>query len=405
MKNRSQNTQQTLSAPAETGNFIVQSALNFSLPIASAQVTLDTLPNETLYIPSSLSLEPPLPIESEKPFYRSYEGFGEATSIKQYITGDPNFLQLGDFEAGFFPPINQNQESQERGDQPDLFINLEQTQSPLAIPPGLIIDSVDGESTLAMGGPLNDTIIGSVDGVWSAAFSAFNVETGQLVPIGGKTQSHDVFDGGDGYDIVTLGDTSDAFFLDNLFSPFYNGVQQTRLLNIEEIQGGAGDDVIDLTSNLYSIGDITLKGGLGNDFLWANDGNDFLDGGEGNDSLYGGQGDDTLVFDLNDISLDGGGDTDTVLFNGDTTNFSTLNSILANIEILDLSDSSLTVDAAFIASVNGNNYTMQVDGDNTSDLILEGAWIAGPAIAGYIDYTINDTILTISADATVAVVP
>tara|TARA_R110002095_G_scaffold126453_2_gene109552 strand:+ start:2319 stop:3515 length:1197 start_codon:yes stop_codon:yes gene_type:complete len=398
MDNTSQTRQPSLFAPVDADRVSAQNILPFSLSTAFTHP-----PSET-----PIYNEAPL-VESTNFLYKGNEGFGEETSIKQYIKGDPHFSELNNFEKDFGSSINQRKHLQEDVDHTDPFINSDPTVDPIQEinpPQGLIIDSIHGEDVLAIGGALDDTILGSIDGVWGGGFSAFNVETGQLISLNGKTQSHDVFDGGDGYDLITLGDTNDALFLDNMFSPYYNSIQQARILNIEEIQAGGGDDIIDLTSNLYSVGDITLKGGLGNDFLWSSDGNDFLDGEAGSDSLYGGQGDDTLVFDINDISIDGGGDTDTVLFDNNTTTFSSIDSILANIEIFDLSNSSsLTVDSAFIASISGNSYTMQVDSDNTSDITLEGAWVAGPIVSGYIDYTINDTVLSISTDATVTITP
>jgi hypothetical protein len=100
------------------------------------------------------------------------------------------------------------------------------------------------------------------------------------------------------------------------------------------VDGGAGDDLIQLDSNSAifrrplilsggkgndtlsgSLGHDSLYGGPGNDQLMAGTGNDSLDGGDGNDSLYGGKGDDalmggagddTLVDDRGDDNFDGG---------------------------------------------------------------------------------------------------
>lgn len=54
-------------------------------------------------------------------------------------------------------------------------------------------------------------------------------------------------------------------------------------------------DLIDLTSANYSIGNVTVDGGSGNDMLWGNAGNDILLGGDGNDTLFGGAGNDFLT--------------------------------------------------------------------------------------------------------------
>ena len=278
-------------------------------------------------------------------------------------------------------------------------------------------------SDLLSGDSGDDTLYASADGTWTGGWSAYNVETGESVALNGKTASHDVFKGGDGYDTLQMGDGGDAFFLDNSYSPFYDGNTQARLDSVEEIDAAEGDDIIDLTSNKYSIGDITIKGGEGDDTLWSSDGNDslygdagndslyggagndLLDGGEGVDNLAGGSGDDTFVFDVNDTSIDGGSGWDTVKISDGTFDFSTLDGILDNVESLDLENTTLTIDINFINNVNGQGYTMQVDGDNTSQITFEEIFVDGGTtnIDGqdYTIYTNNDTTIHVDTDVVV----
>ncbi|NBS19998.1 MAG: hypothetical protein EBS74_09500 [Flavobacteriia bacterium] len=70
-----------------------------------------------------------------------------------------------------------------------------------------------------------------------------------------------------------------------------------RVVDIESISGGTGDDLIDLTSPDFSLGGstVSLYGGSGDDVLWAGDGDDVLDGGSDDDRLSGGAGDDVLT--------------------------------------------------------------------------------------------------------------
>ncbi|MDP4840591.1 MAG: hypothetical protein NWR43_03320 [Alphaproteobacteria bacterium] len=259
--------------------------------------------------------------------------------------------------------------------------------------------------------------------MWSNNYAARNVETGEVVTLNGKTSSHDVFKGGDGYDTLQTGDTGDALFLDDSFSLFYEGNAQARIIDIEEINAGGGDDIIDLTSDQYSLGDITLKGGDGNDTLWSSNGNDFLYGDDGNDSLYGGEGDDfldgglgadrldggggndTFIFDINDISVKGGSGLDTVQISDGNFDFSSLNAILDNIEILDLENTTLTVDSTFLDNVSGQGYTMQVDGNNTSQITFEETFVDGGITdingQNYTVYTNNDTTIHVESNVTV----
>ncbi|WP_299723395.1 calcium-binding protein [uncultured Tateyamaria sp.] len=145
-----------------------------------------------------------------------------------------------------------------------------------------------------------------------------------------------VIDGGNGFDVVNFGDANDAFFLHDNISAFHNSVQQTgdssgnagraRLSGLEEINLGAGNDVLDLHSEDYSTGVDTLRifgesgddfirgsgrvehvfGGTGNDVVYGGGGADLIRGGYGVDSLFGGDGADTLEGGDGWDLLDGG---------------------------------------------------------------------------------------------------
>ncbi len=110
--------------------------------------------------------------------------------------------------------------------------------------------------------------------------------TGDRVSINGKRLSYDTFIGGSGYDTLLGTSGADAIRLDV--------DRSRRLRDIEMIDAGDGDDVVDLTSRRYAYGDVTIEGGSGNDTLWSSSGNDFLFGESGNDDLHGGAGDDYL---------------------------------------------------------------------------------------------------------------
>ncbi len=75
-------------------------------------------------------------------------------------------------------------------------------------------------------------------------------------------------------------------------------IEQDTLINIENVLGGYGNDLIignSLNNELDGgEGDDTLNGGAGNDTLIGDAGNDSLIGGTGNDVFWGGLGADTL---------------------------------------------------------------------------------------------------------------
>jgi Ca2+-binding RTX toxin-like protein len=123
------------------------------------------------------------------------------------------------------------------------------------------------------------------------------VGSGLRVEVGDTNRSQDIFDGGAGTDTLLGTSGADAIILDSYGQ---------HIKNIEVIDAGAGDDVVDLTSSQYALGDVTVLGGDGNDVLWTSSGNDSLVGGTGNDSLDGGAGNDTLDGGTGSDSLRGG---------------------------------------------------------------------------------------------------
>ncbi|MED5531986.1 MAG: hypothetical protein VYA61_06430, partial [Pseudomonadota bacterium] len=156
----------------------------------------------------------------------------------------------------------------------------------------------------------NDTINLYADSIWTAKNEAWNINSSKIIfnkiPIKGKNQFHDVINGNTGSDTLNLTKDCDAFFLHDAFGDFnsslsvsndaYGKKNTDRLISIETINGGAGDDVIDLTSPNTSITDaMVLNGEAGDDVIWASSGADDLNGGDGDDVLFGGAGIDNLT--------------------------------------------------------------------------------------------------------------
>jgi VCBS repeat-containing protein len=172
----------------------------------------------------------------------------------------------------------------------------------------------------------DDTLGFSVDAIWTGSHRAVNVGSpgnagsGGTVSLSGKNRSHDIFNGGAGYDALVGTNGHDALFLDDSYSP-PDGYVGPRIQQIELISMEGGNDVVDLTSRRYAYGDVTIDGGTGNDVLWASsgndrllgrDGNDQLDGGAGNDILDGGAGNDDLRGGVGNDILGGGAGNDTL---------------------------------------------------------------------------------------------
>lgn len=170
---------------------------------------------------------------------------------------------------------------------------------------------------------LTNLLFARKHGVWSGGYAAEYqgaYGTVDLVQLKGKNRLEDVFTGGYSAATLVLTDDAngDALFLDDAFSAFGD---RERVSGIDEIFAGAGDDIVDLTSSKFdsfSYNSIIVRGGDGNDVIWAGNtygnklfgdagddviigsGNsDVIVGGSGNDTMYNGGGswiDDTFVF-------------------------------------------------------------------------------------------------------------
>ena len=176
-----------------------------------------------------------------------------------------------------------------------------------------IITSSIGTTDIIFAGDGDDDIIYTPDQLWGEGYMAINSYTGDSAAIEGKIRSYDAFDGGDGTgDILYLTEGDDTFFLHDLISnnPSLSG---SRLFGIETINALGGSDVIDLSSNIFTYGNITINGSSGDDVLWSNDGNDIINAGGGNDSVIGGRGHDILRGEAGDDELKGFDGDDTLI--------------------------------------------------------------------------------------------
>ena len=167
-----------------------------------------------------------------------------------------------------------------------------------------------------------DVMFGRATGVWNANYRAGHVSLpGEKAKLKGRNQIGDLFFGSDDASILLLTDDAngDVFFLDDIYSAFPDGVDaQARLAKIDEIQAGAGADVVDLTSTRFEYvgGGLTVRGGAGDDVIWANSGDNLLFGDDGNDRIVGAAGNDVLVGGTGDDSMHGNGGDDLFVFGG-----------------------------------------------------------------------------------------
>jgi len=163
------------------------------------------------------------------------------------------------------------------------------------------IDGGDGDDTITVSGTGRDTIFGNsgndrfianASETWGAGTISNNRLAADSVSISGYNKYDTLFDGGDGIDRIEFGSGNDAILTDDYGVNTLTYVH--KIINIEVIDAGAGNDVINLSTNLYVIGDIEVFGQSGNDVIWSNNGNDSLDGGTGDDFVRGAGGNDLI---------------------------------------------------------------------------------------------------------------
>ena len=143
-------------------------------------------------------------------------------------------------------------------------------------------------------------------------------------------------------------------------------------------EGDANANVLNGTS-----GNDRLYGYAGNDTLNGGDGNDLLRGGAGADILNGGNGDDTLIYDPNDISIDGGPGADTLVIASGTGPVLNLNNVtnIHNIERIDLGTGDagrqITLTEAGVLRATDSNHTLTILGDGNDSVTMTGAVLTG----------------------------
>lgn len=136
-----------------------------------------------------------------------------------------------------------------------------------------------------------------------------NPYSGYTVTITGiKNINNGIYYGLNGTDTLSMTSIGDVLTLVD--------AQGTVLLHsVERFNANDDGDVIILAHSTVNYGNVLIRGGDGDDLLWANNGNDLIlgqggddiiDGGGGNDTLYGDDGDDYLSGGLGVDALFGG---------------------------------------------------------------------------------------------------
>ena len=186
--------------------------------------------------------------------------------------------------------------------------------------PTLIQSDADGNADVFFANPVGTwesryvaRHVGSIgDGMWEG--------TNEQVTLTGRNKLTDIIEGSTDANVLLMTDDNngDALFVDDIYSasPDELGLTQSRIARIDEIRAGAGDDIVDMTSQQFEyIGDgLTVRGGTGNDIIWANKGDNWLFGDAGNDRIVGASGNDAIAGGIGNDRMHGGGGSDVFTF-------------------------------------------------------------------------------------------
>ena len=174
---------------------------------------------------------------------------------------------------------------------------------------------------------ISDVFFANAVGIWESGYVAQHVGsigdwagTNEYTKVCGKNKLADIIEGSTDANILLMTDdeNGDTLFLDDIYTASQGNIaeKQSRIAQIDEIRAGAGDDIVDMTSQRFEyIGnEVTIRGGDGNDTIWANKDGSFLFGDAGNDRIVGASGNDVIAGGTGNDSMHGGGGDDVFTF-------------------------------------------------------------------------------------------
>ena len=173
----------------------------------------------------------------------------------------------------------------------------------------------------------DDLFFATANGTWENIYYAQNVGsindwtgTNEIISANGKGRIQNLFFGSTDPNVLCLtdGENGDAIFVDDVYTELPESVAEhtARLYKIQEVRAGAGDDIVDMTSQRFEyVGDgLTIRGGDGNDTIWATKGDNWLFGDAGNDRIVGASGNDVIIGGIGNDRMHGGGGGDIFTF-------------------------------------------------------------------------------------------
>ena len=228
---------------------------------------------------------------------------------------------------------------------------------------------------------VGDLFFANASGTWEKGYAAQHVGVGdwsgteEIVGLEGRNRIADFFAGSTDANILILTDDAngDALFVDDIYTAFPDGAEaQSRISRIDEIRAGAGNDVVDMTSRrfTYTGGGVTIRGGSGDDVIWANKGDNRLFGDAGNDRLVGASGNDVLAGGIGNDRMHGGGGNDVFTFGNNWGADTVVQLADGSVTLWFASGSSDKWDAASLTYADGGN-SVKVSGVTADKVTLK----------------------------------
>ncbi|MBR1965640.1 MAG: hypothetical protein IKA22_03435 [Lentisphaeria bacterium] len=248
-----------------------------------------------------------------------------------------------------------------------------------------------------------DLFFAKKQGIWKKSYVAKHqgiqarwIGTSETVSLLGKNKISDIFIGSNDDNILVLTDDAngDALFVDDIYTALGN---QARLNKIDEIRAGAGDDIIDMTSQRfeYSNNSMSIFGGSGNDVIWGNNSSNLFFGDAGNDRIVGGLQADIIIGGSGNDQMHGGGGTDIFTFSENWGRDTVEQLVNGNVILWFESGSINNWNERTLTYKDGNN-TVTVKGINADQVYLlfgnEDDMFADFASAGAFDDFISEKI-------------
>ena len=249
----------------------------------------------------------------------STDGFEHVLSVQTSGWGfDTPELPAGTYQWRVKVLADMDEEGNAIGEDGEWFSGNEIVSDNTPGAPKIVQSNADGNT---------DMFFASPAGTWNKTYCAKHVGssggwtgTNELVSAKGKGRIQNLFFGSADVSMLYLTDSEngDALFVDDVYTGSPEGIAEktARLFQITEIYAGAGDDIVDMTSQRFAYtGDLTgIHGGDGNDVIWANSGDNQLFGDAGDDRIIGSSGYDFIVGGIGNDRMHGGGGDDIFTF-------------------------------------------------------------------------------------------